>query len=154
MTIQIALWEPHASYARAKVKEGDFVSLRNVHPKISPNRELEGLLHQDRMFPDRLQVAVIGEAESDDRLKDLVRRKQEYWKRMKKMGQNLGSKRQNSDEETNGNKKSKRERRREKAREETNQQQQEKTEPEQPKLSTTIALRDQLNTNSKCSKPH
>jgi hypothetical protein len=149
MTIQIALWEPHASHARATVQAGDFVSLRNVHPKLSPKLELEGGLHQDRLYPDRIQIAVIGESESNERVKDLVRRKLEYWKRSKKTGLNLGSKRLNSDEETNGSKKSKRERRREKAREEAKQQQQEKVDPEQPKLSTTLALRDQLNTNGK-----
>ncbi|KAK2740131.1 hypothetical protein FQN57_006246 [Myotisia sp. PD_48] len=85
MTMQVNLWEPHANYARNYAKVNSFVSLRNVH--IKHDRRfgiLEGAMHEDRIYPDKVQIEVLDENTADLRLKELVRRKLEYWKKLRK----------------------------------------------------------------------
>ncbi|KAI9930375.1 3-ketoacyl-CoA thiolase with broad chain length specificity [Aspergillus wentii] len=80
MSLQVTLWEPHASYARENLKLNDFVLLTNV--KIRKSRVSEGIeasLHGDRMYPNKVCVRTV-DAESDDRARDLLRRKKDYWK--------------------------------------------------------------------------
>jgi protection-of-telomeres protein 1 len=58
MTMAIRLWEPHASYAREHVREGNFVFLQNVHTKLSQASKLEGAIHQDTRYPDKVCIRV------------------------------------------------------------------------------------------------
>ncbi|KAF4210687.1 hypothetical protein CNMCM8980_004052 [Aspergillus fumigatiaffinis] len=82
MTLQITLWEPHASFAREQLKEGSFVRLRNVHIKRSriEGTPLEGAMHCDRQNPDEMNIRLI-DAENDQRGRELLRRRKEYWER-------------------------------------------------------------------------
>ena len=56
MTMAIRLWEPHASYARENIREGDFVFIQNIQTKLSQANKLEGALRGDRKFPDKVQI--------------------------------------------------------------------------------------------------
>lgn len=56
ITMVVRLWEPHTSYARENVCEGDLIHLNNVHAKLSQANKLEGALHQDQKYPNRVQV--------------------------------------------------------------------------------------------------
>jgi hypothetical protein len=58
LTLGAALWPPHSIAAQCNVKEGDFVELRNVKMKLEAGR-LEGVLHTDRKYPDRVNVRVL-----------------------------------------------------------------------------------------------
>ncbi|GAQ06172.1 hypothetical protein ALT_3493 [Aspergillus lentulus] len=80
MTLQITLWEPHASFAREHLKEGSFVRLRNVHIKRSriEGAPLEGAMHCDRQNPDEMNIRLI-DAKNDERGRELLRRRKEYW---------------------------------------------------------------------------
>ncbi|KAH1298488.1 hypothetical protein KXV29_008547 [Aspergillus fumigatus] len=80
MTLQITLWEPHASFAREHLKEGSFVRLRNVHIKRSriEGSPLEGAMHCDRQNPDEMNIRLI-DAKNDDRGRELLRRRKKYW---------------------------------------------------------------------------
>ncbi|PKX99439.1 telomere-binding alpha subunit central domain protein [Aspergillus novofumigatus IBT 16806] len=80
MTLQITLWEPHASFAREHLKEGSFVRLRNVHIKRSriEGTPLEGAMHCDRQNPDEMNIRLI-DAKNDERGRELLRRRREYW---------------------------------------------------------------------------
>ncbi|OJD23246.1 hypothetical protein ACJ73_05397 [Blastomyces percursus] len=81
MTLQVTLWEPHAYYARQNIKENDFVLLQNVNIKMGRmSGVMEGSLHTDRHFPEKVQVIPINDNDSDEDLKKLVKRKLEYWK--------------------------------------------------------------------------
>jgi hypothetical protein len=56
VTLAVRLWEPHSSYARKRISEGHLVFLNNVHIKLSRENRLEGALHQDPRFPDKVQI--------------------------------------------------------------------------------------------------
>ncbi|KAF2705905.1 hypothetical protein K504DRAFT_439240 [Pleomassaria siparia CBS 279.74] len=56
MTMAIRVWEPHASYARNNIREGDVVFLQAVHTKLSAANKLEGAIHQDRTYLDRINI--------------------------------------------------------------------------------------------------
>lgn len=80
MTLQITLWEPHASYAREHLEAKNLVHLTNLHVKrgrVAGN--LEASLHGDRRYPDKLHVKAVHD-NNDDRVRGLLQRKSEYWK--------------------------------------------------------------------------
>lgn len=56
VTIAIRLWEPHASFARSNFREGDLIRLLNVRTKFSRLNLLEGALHQDQKYPEKIGV--------------------------------------------------------------------------------------------------
>lgn len=75
MTIMVRLWEPHLSYARANVQEGDFVFLQNIKTKISLTGNLEGALHQDQKYPNKVQIR---KCTNTSQLDPLLTRKKAY----------------------------------------------------------------------------
>ena len=79
MTLSVTLWSPHSYFANSNVKVGDFVHLRNVHVKWSKDGKMEGVLHTDRRNPDRIDVTILKNHENDDQVKDVLRRKRDYW---------------------------------------------------------------------------
>ncbi|KAI9884705.1 MAG: hypothetical protein M1823_003523 [Watsoniomyces obsoletus] len=85
MTLHVTLFEPHASYAQEKVKEGDFILLRNLHVRFGRKNGqfLEGVLHTDKRYSDLIDIEVL-EDRSDDRVKEVLKRKLEYRKKQKK----------------------------------------------------------------------
>ena len=89
MTLTVTLWPPHAYFSRQNVKEGDYVHLRNVRIKFSRDSKLEGVLHSDQRYPDRIDVTILKNNENDDRVKDLLRRKREYSKRFQKSSEDF-----------------------------------------------------------------
>ncbi|KAF1981249.1 hypothetical protein K402DRAFT_239699 [Aulographum hederae CBS 113979] len=76
LTLQITLWEPHASYARDNLAPGCFAQLRNVRIKMSNSGQLEGTMWTDRQRPS--QIDVKGLKETDWRVQAIVERKQAY----------------------------------------------------------------------------
>ena len=84
MTLTITLWPPHAYFGRQNVKENDYLFLRNVHIKFSKDSKLEGVLHSDRRYPDRVDVTILKDNEDDDHFKDVLRRKRDYNKKFQK----------------------------------------------------------------------
>ena len=78
-TMIVTMFPPHSSYAMRKVEEGDYVWLRNVHVKVGKDgiARLEGIMHEDRKFPDKVEVSVVS-SKDDDRVKDILRRKRDY----------------------------------------------------------------------------
>ncbi len=80
MTLQVTMWHPHSEWTRSNVKEGDFVLLRNVQIKTSFSSRLEGALREDRQFPTRVHVEVLGR--KDDDVKAIKHRQQEYWAKL------------------------------------------------------------------------
>jgi hypothetical protein len=84
LTLQVTLWEPHACFARQNVKENDFVLLRNVLIKTGKTSGImEGALHTDQVYPNKVNVILINDNEPDESAEQLVRRKLEYWKKVK-----------------------------------------------------------------------
>ncbi|MCJ1396848.1 hypothetical protein MMC11_000038 [Xylographa trunciseda] len=82
LTLSVTLWNPHSHWAQANVKEGDFVFLRNVHIKWSKDSKIEGVLHSDRKWPEKVDISVLdGKESADDRVKDVLRRKRDYIKK-------------------------------------------------------------------------
>lgn len=78
MTIQAVLWEPHATFARMHVKEGQLVLLTYTRIKPGNYSGLEAIVHQDKRYPDKIHVKII--PNDDDRAQDLMARRKEYWK--------------------------------------------------------------------------
>ncbi|KAJ5770351.1 uncharacterized protein N7511_002402 [Penicillium nucicola] len=76
-TIQVTLWEPHATYARQHVNPGDLVLLTYV--RIKEGRSLEAAVHEDRRFPEKIHIKVL-KGGHDEREQALLKRRAEYWK--------------------------------------------------------------------------
>ncbi|KAL8809727.1 MAG: hypothetical protein Q9200_003166 [Gallowayella weberi] len=79
-TLTVSLFPPHSYYAQDNVREDQYVFLRNVRIKYSKDLKMEGCLHTDKYYADRVDVSVLQD-HNDDRLKDLLRRKLEYTKK-------------------------------------------------------------------------
>ncbi|KAF2678500.1 hypothetical protein K458DRAFT_316677 [Lentithecium fluviatile CBS 122367] len=75
MTMAIRLYEPHASFARNNVREGDFVYLQNIHSKLSQVGNLEGAIHQDRKYLDRVNIRI---CTHPDQIASIKERKEAY----------------------------------------------------------------------------
>ena len=160
-TLTVALWSPHAQWARSNVEVGDFVRLRNVHIKRSQDAKLEGVLHTDQRYPDRIEISLIKIHEEDDHVKDVLRRKRDYWKKYKQQHPDAdeevnGKKRKSREVETPVNKKQARKKRRkerEEARAKTAQPitKQGVNEYNSTKPSKSTASEPDLNPNIRCS---
>ena len=81
-TLTVTLWPPHNYFAQNSVEEQEIVHLRNVHVRWSKGGKLEGVLHTDKMYPDRLGISVLGEREKEDneKVKEMFRRRSDYRK--------------------------------------------------------------------------
>ena len=84
-TLQVTLFPPHSYWVSKHIREMQYVSVRNVH--IKNNRDanglIEGVLHEDRKNENRIDVSAI-DPSTDDRAKDVLRRKRDYEKSLKK----------------------------------------------------------------------
>ncbi|KAL8999833.1 MAG: hypothetical protein Q9169_001373 [Polycauliona sp. 2 TL-2023] len=79
-TLAVSLFPPHSYYATSNVEESQYVFLRNTRIKYCQDSRLEGCLHTDKRYPDRVDITIIKD-KNDTRIKDLLRRKLEYGKR-------------------------------------------------------------------------
>ncbi|KAF8445267.1 hypothetical protein BGX38DRAFT_1195881 [Terfezia claveryi] len=79
-TLQITLWEVHADAARKIVRDGCLLNLKNVRAKRNADGKMEGALHGDRKFPDRVDISVVKDLK-DPLVALLSRRKVEYKRR-------------------------------------------------------------------------
>lgn len=111
LSILVALWEPHASYVRNKVKVGHWVLASNVKIRIGKQGFLEGVIHED----NRVKVAILEPSDepltsssspNEVRLQEAIERKYKWTKafdKQKKAIRNedagLGDKRKRDDEE-------------------------------------------------------
>ncbi|KAF2873569.1 hypothetical protein BDV95DRAFT_489484 [Massariosphaeria phaeospora] len=77
MAMQVRLHHPHAGWAVSnRIREGDIVVLINVHAKNSPENKLEGAIHQDRRYPDKVTITRVT---NPKQLEDHNQRKEAYW---------------------------------------------------------------------------
>ena len=81
LTLAVTLWPPHSYFVQQQVKEGNFVFLRNVHVRVKDSK-MVGSLHGDRNTPDQINISVLTDFHGDDRVKDVLRRKKDYNKKM------------------------------------------------------------------------
>ncbi|KAI9765738.1 MAG: hypothetical protein M1840_007171 [Geoglossum simile] len=81
-TLRVALWPPHSTAAQSTIKEGDYVELRNVRVKLDQQAQLEGAMHGDRQYPDRVSIQKVDR--KDERYLDVLRRKKAYAKKFEK----------------------------------------------------------------------
>lgn len=157
MTLQVTLWEPHSQYARQNIKENDFVLLQNVNIKMGRmSGVMEGSLHTDRRYPEKIQVIPMNDNDSDEDIKKLVKRKLEYWKRIRAEntgfhGNDINKRKaaENDEQPRNLAKKAKKRLAEQKKR----LWERSKRDEDQPEIATSFqAKRDQLNDYSTCSK--
>ena len=92
-TLTVTLWPPHSDFAQNSLEKNDLVCLRNVHVKYSKSGKLEGVIHTDMMFTDRLGISVISDTqkESDAKVGELLRRKSEYQETFEKIMKNANA---------------------------------------------------------------
>lgn len=79
-TLQITLWDVHADAARKIVKDGCLLQLNNVRAKRNGDGKMEGSLHGDRKYPERVDIAVVKDLK-DPLVALLSRRKIEHRRR-------------------------------------------------------------------------
>lgn len=79
MTIQITLWEPHASFLRNNFTENEVIRLKNVRIKGSrvEGGTLEGVIHTNRDNPTGTNVFSVKDS-NDARVQELLSRKTDY----------------------------------------------------------------------------
>lgn len=87
-SMHVTCWEPHANFIRHGVQVGSWIRLRNVHIKDGHDSvNIEGFLHEDRMYPDRVYVDILDPQADNDvmesRLVEALRRKRDYEKQRK-----------------------------------------------------------------------
>ena len=123
MSIQLTLWDPHATFVREQVKAKDWVFLKNVSIKYGNTGGcLEGFLRRDRdAYEGKVQVEIIRQAETaeetDHRLVKALDRKLKWKRRYEKEMQGIqdeasGQKRKREDEPPKLNSKARRKERR------------------------------------------
>ncbi|KAJ5803228.1 uncharacterized protein N7503_005678 [Penicillium pulvis] len=78
LTMQVTLWDPHAAYSRNNVKPGDLVLLGSVRPKYSNHGNLEGVVHEDKKFPEKVHLRTISSDYSEE-AQELMKRRKAYW---------------------------------------------------------------------------
>ncbi|KAK2873391.1 hypothetical protein FQN49_002389 [Arthroderma sp. PD_2] len=157
MTIQVTLWDPHASYAQERIKVDDYVSLYNVNIKMAKDSgRMEGALHTDRIYPDKIQVYIINDNEIDSHVKQLVERKQAYWRKLRteiprELGDGNDNRRQSSSDIANERKKQKEKEKKQKLEEEKRRK---KKDPDQPEFPRMVPVkRIELNPHIRASHP-
>ena len=74
-TLDVRLYEPHAAWARGHLSKGDFVYLRNVHMKRSGAFHLEGAVHEDRRFPNQIDVSIL---KDEQKIEEINARRETY----------------------------------------------------------------------------
>lgn len=87
--MQLTCFETHAAFVKRWVHQGAYVRLKNIQIKYGHNGQyLEGFLRQDReasLFKVQIEVLETTDAENTDvHLKELIRRKRDYFKGRKK----------------------------------------------------------------------
>ncbi|KLU92125.1 hypothetical protein MAPG_11072 [Magnaporthiopsis poae ATCC 64411] len=94
MSLQVSCWEPHATFLLHNVKDGAWVSLRNVNIKFGRNgQNLEGFMRGDRdeyRFKDGVCVTILETGPDrdslDPRLVEALKRKRDHEKKERKAG--------------------------------------------------------------------
>jgi hypothetical protein len=144
-TLQVALWHPHGDFAKQNVKVDSYVALHNVHIKTIRTGihygKMEGIIHADRRYPNKICVRLIDDDDDDPRVIELKKRKREYWKnnnqRKTQLSEDFGEGPQGGSSKKNAKKKRKEQ-----------QQQQKKQEPpklEEGQVEITSALNNDVN---------
>ncbi|KAG7115632.1 Protection of telomeres protein 1 like [Verticillium longisporum] len=87
--MQLTCFETHAAFIKRWVRQGAYVRLKNIQIKYGHNgQNLEGFLRQDReasLFKVQIEVLETTDAENANlHLKELIRRKRDYFKGRKK----------------------------------------------------------------------
>lgn len=79
-TLQITLWDIHAQAARKIIKDGCILSLNNVRAKKNADGKLEGSLHGDLKYPERVDISLVKDRKNPH-VELLAQRKKEYERR-------------------------------------------------------------------------
>lgn len=103
-TLTVTLFPPHSYFGQQNLTENAFVHLRNVHIKWSKDSKMEGVLHSDRRYPDRVDISLLQNNADDDRVKDVLRRKRHLAKKFSAQSEEFvanarGQKRKEMEEE-------------------------------------------------------
>lgn len=88
-TLMVTLWPPHCDFAQSNVEESDFVYLRNVYIRNNKRARVEGSIHTDKKYPDKVEVNNLKDHTDDDRVKNVLRRKIEYSEKFKAQSQSF-----------------------------------------------------------------
>ncbi|KAH0536852.1 hypothetical protein FGG08_006315 [Glutinoglossum americanum] len=82
LTLRVTLWPPHSTFAQSTINEGDYIELANIRIKFDQRAQLEGVIHGDRRYPDRICVQLLDK--KDRRCLEVLRRKRAYGKKFEK----------------------------------------------------------------------
>jgi hypothetical protein len=86
-TICIGVFDPHASYVRREIQEGDFVRVHNARCFVKDGGNLQARLHGDYKHPDQIDVAKL--PYTNHLYKEINEAKEKYWQSRKP--KNVGS---------------------------------------------------------------
>lgn len=69
LTLNVLLYGNNASWARDNVTNGDFIFLKNMRTKMSPENKLEGVLHDDRIIANQIDIRKLVNQEDINEIK-------------------------------------------------------------------------------------
>lgn len=75
MTLNVTLYEKNANWASVNLSVGDYVFIRNMKVKLSNRNTLEGVVHQDRLNPNKVDIRLLNNP-SD--IAEIKQRQDEY----------------------------------------------------------------------------
>ncbi|CAE7021893.1 hypothetical protein PTNB85_02430 [Pyrenophora teres f. teres] len=78
LTLSVTLYESNATWAQENAANGDYVYIRNMHVKMSPASKLEGVVHQDRERPGKVDIHHLTSAPE---IEAIDKRREEYEKK-------------------------------------------------------------------------
>ncbi|KAL8853913.1 MAG: hypothetical protein Q9221_001220 [Calogaya cf. arnoldii] len=156
-TLTVNLFPPHSYYAQGNVEQDQYVLLRNTRIKWSRDAKLEGSLHTDRRYPDRVDITIIKDT-NDERVKALLRRKLEYTKQFTKqknafVSMNEGQKRKQTEEPKLSKGQARKKKKREKEEAQRKKQQLTASEDEEEGKENSDPFRVRITSNVKTEKP-
>lgn len=84
MALRVEVHQPHASFVKEKVKEGDWVILRNLRVKLSNANKMEGNMWPDQRYPSKVLIELPQKGKFEETTA-LLERKEKYWKGKKRV---------------------------------------------------------------------
>ncbi|KAF2126363.1 hypothetical protein P153DRAFT_76106 [Dothidotthia symphoricarpi CBS 119687] len=77
LTLDVILYGSNANWARDNLSNGDYIFLKNMRTKMSPANRLEGVMHDDKINPDQVDIRKL--TNSMD-INEIIKRREAYEK--------------------------------------------------------------------------
>jgi protection-of-telomeres protein 1 len=77
-TMQVTLWDANAEAGRQLLHEGQYVFFRKLNTKENRDGKMEGALHGDRKYPNKVNFSVIQDLDKNQHIRAIRMRARQY----------------------------------------------------------------------------